>query len=95
MHFVLLTVVALLLLAFLAALVLCARSFMARVIASILALGFAGLCAFGFLASFEPSDAPRWPWQIAYGILGLGSLITTVLLLGKGSLGRNALPPRG
>lgn len=66
-----------------AALVLSSRSRIVRVIASVAALGFAGFCTFGFLASFEPSGSPGWPWQAAYGTLSVGSLaISTVLLFG-------------
>jgi uncharacterized membrane protein HdeD (DUF308 family) len=68
---------------FLAALLLSARFTIARVILSILAIAFAAFCAFGFLASFEPSDSPSWPWQLAYATLGICSLFIPVLLLVK------------
>lgn len=68
----------------LVALVLSARSLVARFVASILALGCAAFCVFGFLASFEPSDVPNWPWQVAYGIVGVSSLVSVFFLLKGG-----------
>jgi uncharacterized membrane protein HdeD (DUF308 family) len=69
---------------FLAVLVLSCRSMFARITASVFTFGFAAFCAFGFLASFEPSDSPNWPWQLAYGILGMGSLLAALMLLKGG-----------
>ena len=62
-------------------LILSTSSVIVRIIAVIFALGFAAFCGFGFLASFELSAAARWPWQVAYGVLGGGALVTTALLL--------------
>ena len=70
---------------FLAALLFTARSVIARAVASVFAFGSAVFCAFGFLASFELSDSPNWPWQLAYGVLGVCALITAGLLCLKGS----------
>ncbi len=53
------------------------RSLIASLIASGFSLGFAGFCAFGFMACFEPSNSPVWPWQLAYAILGIGFLFAT------------------
>ncbi|MEM9283188.1 MAG: hypothetical protein AAGA96_15300 [Verrucomicrobiota bacterium] len=58
-------------------------SIIAKIIASLIALGFAFFCAFGFLASFEPSSSPSWPWQVLYAVLGIGSLSIPVVLFAK------------
>jgi len=84
MSVTLLIVVGLLALSGLVTLLLAARSVIARVAASILALGCAAFCAFGFLASFEPSDSPNWPWKVGYGVLGIGALVAAALVLRKG-----------
>ena len=73
-----------------AAFVLARRSAFACFAASILALGFAAFCAFGFLASFELSDSASWPWQLSYAVLGVASLSTALVGL-KGALGRSRL----
>ncbi|MEZ7968674.1 MAG: hypothetical protein QMC23_03265 [Rubritalea sp.] len=79
MHLILLITVGFLGLSFIAAIALSRRSAFASIIASIVALGFAAFCAFGFLASFEPMDSPSWPWQLTYGILEVASLTTAFL----------------
>lgn len=90
MTLTLLVVVGVLSVSLLAAIVLSRRSVFACVAGSILALGFTAFCGFGFLASFEPSDSPSWPWQLAYAVMGIGSLITAVLGL-NGAWNRNKL----
>lgn len=81
MNLILLILVGTLLISFLAAVIHCSRSVIARVFLSLVALGLAAFCAFGFLASFEPSDSLNWPWHVAYGILGISSLATALLPL--------------
>jgi hypothetical protein len=81
MIFMLLVVSAILVTSLFVALVLSSRSLIARATALILALGLAAFYAFGFLASFEPSDSPRWPWQLAYGVLTICLLVTALRLL--------------
>lgn len=44
-------------------------------------LTFAAFCAFGFLASFEPSASPRWPGQVGYAVLGVAGLTGAIRLL--------------
>ncbi len=68
-------------LGFFASLLLLARSEVARVIASIFALGASAFCAFGFLASYELSDSAALPWQITYATLGICLLATAVMHL--------------
>jgi hypothetical protein len=75
-----LIVVGILAVAFPVCLVVSAQSWVARVIASVVALGFAAFCAFGFLATAELSEALRWPWQLGYGMLGVCALLTPVVL---------------
>lgn len=53
-------------------------SVIASILSSVFSLGFAGFCAFGFMACFEPSHSPVWPWQLAYAVLGIGFLAATV-----------------
>jgi hypothetical protein len=65
----------------LTATVLSTRSTIARVITAVLALGFAALCGFGYLASFEVSESPFGPWQLVYGTGGIFSLGAFVVLL--------------
>lgn len=78
MTLILLIVVGVLLAMWLAVLVLSRQSGLARVAASILALGLAAFCGFGFLASFELPASQGWPWQLAYAVAGVGSLITAL-----------------
>lgn len=84
----LLIVVGVLSILWLIALALSRRSGFAGVVSSLFALGLAAFCGFGFLASFEYSPAVSWPWQIAYGIIGLGSFLTALLGL-KAAWSRN------
>ncbi len=68
-------------LGFFASLLLLARSEVARVIASIFALGASAFCAFGFLASFEYSGAAGLPPKVIYATLGICLLATAVMHL--------------
>lgn len=71
------------------ALILSTRSLIARIAAVLFALGFAGFCGFGFLASFELPSSQRLPWQLAYALLGIGSLATSAFLLLRGGARHN------
>jgi LPXTG-motif cell wall-anchored protein len=57
----------------------------------------AAFCAFGFMATFEPSASPRWPWQVGYGLIGLASLGGAIFLLrskrNRGASGGNRVQP--
>ena len=68
--------------------ILSTRSLVARIAAILFALGFAAFCGFGFLASFELSSSQRWPWQLAYALLGIGSLVASTFLLLRSSARR-------
>lgn len=44
-------------------------------------LAVAGFCGFGFLATFEPLDpATQVTWRVIYGLVGLSSLASIILL---------------
>ena len=90
MTLTLLIVVGVLSVSLLVAVALSRRSVFACVTASIFALGLASFCAFGFLASFEPSDSPNWPWQLAYAVIGIAFLVAALLCL-KSAWNRNKL----
>lgn len=53
-------------------------------IRSVLTLGLLAVlafCGFGFMATYEYSEASRrLPWQLGYGVLGAVCLLCTVLL---------------
>ena len=66
------------------------QSGIAGVASSIFALGLAAFCGFGFLASFELAASQGLPWQLAYSVIGLGSLVTGLLGL-KGVSNRKRL----
>lgn len=53
----------------------------ARIVGAIGLLGFSLFCAFGFLASFEPSATSNLPWKLGYAALGLFCLGGACLLL--------------
>lgn len=84
MMLILSLVVGTLLVLFTASLIQTSRFAVARAVASLLGLGFAAFCAFGFFASLEPTGLPNWPWQVGYGVLGLGSLAAVALALLRG-----------
>lgn len=50
-----------------------------RLSASLFGFGLAAFCGFGYLASFEQSDSPLSPWHLGYAILGLGSLLLSMV----------------
>ena len=53
-----------------------------RILAALALLGVSAFCGFGFLASYEYSEAARrLPWQVGYGLLGLAGLIGAAVLL--------------
>lgn len=53
-----------------------------RILAALALLGVTGFCLFGFMATYEYSDAAkRLPWQTGYGLLGLVCLAVTASLL--------------
>ncbi|MEM9283220.1 MAG: hypothetical protein AAGA96_15465 [Verrucomicrobiota bacterium] len=54
------------------------RSVIASLVASTFSLGFSAFCVFGFMACFEPSSSPAWPWQLAYGVIATAFLVTAV-----------------
>ena len=90
MNLTLLIVIGVLSVTLLGAFALSRQSVIARAAASIFALGFAAFCGFGFLASFEPSESPAWPWQLAYTALGLASVMIALCGL-KGGWNSNKL----
>ena len=90
MNLTLLIVIGVLSVSLLGAFALSHQSVIARAAASIFALGLAVFCGFGFLASFEPSDSPAWPWQLTYAVLGLASVIIGLCGL-KGAWDSNKL----
>ena len=51
-----------------------------RILAALAFLALAAFCLFGFMASFEPSDAPRWPWKIGYALAGIGAITASLRL---------------
>jgi ribosomal protein L7/L12 len=58
-----------------------ARTFV-RILGLLALLGVSVFCMFGFLATYEDSDAARrLPWQIGYGLIGLGCLAGIVGIL--------------
>ena len=59
-----------------------------RIFGALGLLALAAFCVFGFMASNELSATARLPWQIAYGLLGVVSLIGAVFLLRRNRAGR-------
>ena len=53
----------------------------AQIVGAIGLLGIFLFCAFGFLASFEPSATSNVPWKLGYAALGLFCLCGASLLL--------------
>lgn len=53
----------------------------ARIISAMALLGITAFCIFGFMASFEPSETSRLPWQIGYGVAGVACIGGAVMLL--------------
>ena len=41
---------------------------------TLICLGFAAFCVFGFLATFEPGPRSPTPFRVGYSVLGLGAL---------------------
>lgn len=60
------------------------RSVVARFFVIVISFVFAAFCGFGFLASYEIAAADRWPWQLAYGLLGCAGLVAMILSLLSG-----------
>ena len=55
---------------------------LARIIGALALLAITGFCIFGFMATYEYSEASkRLPWQIGYGVLGLACLSGVAWLL--------------
>jgi hypothetical protein len=56
------------------------------IIGSLLLLAIAAFCAFGFLATFEPSDTPGMfmVFRIGYSVVGVACLVGTIALIVKG-----------
>ena len=53
----------------------------ARALLTLGLLAILAFCVFGFLASYEYSEASgRLPWQLGYGAVGTVSLISMLLL---------------
>jgi hypothetical protein len=54
----------------------------ARILGAVLLLGLAAFCLFGFMATYEYSDASRrLPWQVGYGVGALICVAGAVALL--------------
>jgi len=55
---------------------------LARIIGALALLAITGFCVFGFMATYEYSEATkRLPWQIGYGALGLVCLSGAVIVV--------------
>lgn len=55
---------------------------LARIIGALALLAITGFCVFGFMATYEYSEAARrLPWQMGYGALGLVCLSGAVIVL--------------
>ena len=50
------------------------------ILGSLLLLAIAAFCAFGFMASFEPTDN-AWAFRIGYAVVGIACLVGVVLLI--------------
>lgn len=89
MNITLLILVGIIVLAIPASFLLFPGSRIPRVFAALALVAVLAFCVFGFLASYEYSEASkRLPWQIGYGIIGLSCLSGAVLLL-RPSRGRS------
>ena len=47
---------------------------LARIVCAIAAVPVVLFCAFGFMASFEGSDAKYWAFRIGYAVIGLSAI---------------------
>ncbi len=54
---------------------------MVRVMLTVLLLGIAGYCVFGFLATLEPLNDSELAWRIGYGAVGIASLAGAVWIV--------------
>jgi hypothetical protein len=52
-----------------------------RIISAIALLALMAFSVFGFLASFEPSEVSRLPWQIGYALVGATCLSGAIVLM--------------
>lgn len=52
-----------------------------RIIGAIALLAVASFCSFGFMASYEYTEAfRRLPWQLGYGLVGIACLFGIVAI---------------
>ena len=55
---------------------------MLRMLTALGLMAIVAFCVFGFLATFEyPEPSKRLPWQVAYGSVGLGCVVSALLIL--------------
>jgi len=52
-----------------------------RIVGALLLLAIMAFCIFGFMATFEPSDQPRLPWQIGYAFVSIICLARAIMLM--------------
>jgi hypothetical protein len=57
----------------------------ARIVVAIIAVLVALFCVFGFLASFEGSDAKFWAYRIGYGVVGFAAVVAAIVSLSRRS----------
>jgi len=62
------------------------------ILGSLLLLAIAAFCAFGFMASFEPT-ANALAFRIGYAVVGVACLVSVVLLIVSAMRRRSGNPP--
>jgi Na+/melibiose symporter-like transporter len=55
----------------------------ARIIFAVLATLVALFCVYGFIATFEGSDAKFWAYRIGYAIIGMAAVIAAIVSLSR------------
>lgn len=68
---------------------------LAAILGSLLLLAIAAFCAFGFMATFEPTDrtAEFLAFPIGYAVVGIACFVGVVLLIVNGMRRRNEHSP--
>jgi roadblock/LC7 domain-containing protein len=56
-----------------------------EVVAAVVLLALAAFCLFGFLATYEPTEAPgmNWTFRIGYAVVGISCVVCVVVLILK------------
>jgi Na+/melibiose symporter-like transporter len=57
----------------------------ARIVFAIIAVLVALFCVFGFMASFEGSDAKFWAFRIGYAVIGVAAVVAAIVSLTRRS----------